>query len=125
MESPINIVVAKITGTQVYRGFGSGSIEKRYSDHKEKPFEMVLDDEENNPSNVQFLPNGNLCIYSCVGDEQPSSILHVVRDWKIEHVTHNVPTIHKEEFGRFFYRGGRGEIGASIPKELLHIFEQK
>jgi hypothetical protein len=123
MESPINIVVAKITGTLVYRGFGTGSIESRHGSFKEQPIEIVLDNEEENPSTVHFLPNGNLCVYSCIGDEQPSSTLQIIKDWKIEHVPHNVPVMESEEFEKMFTRVRRHNNWISgMPKELENLF---
>ena len=120
MESPINILVTKITGTLVYRGFGSHYIEQRHSKFIVEPFEYFLDNEEGNASNLHYLPNGNLCIHFCTGDEQLSSELMIIQDWKIEHVTRNVPVMEKDKFARLFSYYSRGED--RVPKNLEHLF---
>jgi hypothetical protein len=122
MKSPINILVTKITGTLVYRGLGSHYIEQRHSVFTVEPFEYFLDNEEGNPSTLHYLPNGNLCIYTRVGDEQPSSELMIIQDWKIEHVTRNVPLMDAEQFARLFDYAPFGKV--EVSKKLEHLFNQ-
>ena len=120
MESPINILVTKITGTLVFRGYGTDYIDHRKSRFTVEPFEHFLDNEESNPNTLHYLPNGNLCIFTCVGDEQPSSELMIIQDWKIEHVTRNVPVMEKDYFAEIFGYHYRGND--TIPKNLEHLF---
>lgn len=122
MESPINILITKITGTLVYRGSGEGNIEQRHSKFTVEPFEHFLDNEESNPSTLYYLPNGNLCIYTSIGDEQPSKELMIIQNWKIEYITRNVPVMEKEYFARLFDRNGYGFGHVNIPKNLEHLF---
>lgn len=100
-ESPINILVVKITGTLVLNGSGDGRIrnfEKRLSE-----FEIILDNQEFSPDTVFYLPNGYLCINTSVGDEQITTDIYILKDWNIEHITKNVPIMKKENFIENFY----------------------
>lgn len=121
MESPINILITKITGTLVYRGYGLETIVQRHARFTLEPFEYFLDNEVSNPSTLHYLPNGNLCIFTCIGDEQPSSELMIIQDWKIEHVTRNVPVMEKKYFATLFNHD-YGFVEAKVPKKLEHLF---
>lgn len=117
MESPINILITKITGTLVFRGYGDSNIEERYSKFTVEPFERFLDNYEFNPSTLHYLPNGNLCI---IGDEQAYCELMIIQDWKIDHVTRNVPMMDKQNFARLFSR--YRNFNVNVPKNLEHLF---
>ena len=100
----MKLVINKIIGELIYRAHGDGQIDKAYGKILVKePFELILDNDVENPNTVNVTPDGDLVVYTSTGDEQISSSLYVfLKGWRIEQFEQDIPVIEYEGFDSLF-----------------------
>jgi hypothetical protein len=117
----MKLIVNKIVGQLGYIGSGHDQIDKKWGHIVDRPMEIVLDGSESNPLSVSMCPNGELFVFDCIGDEQPSSTLYIFRKgWTIVQEEIEIPVLTFKEFNGFFQkvRIQYGKYKSGVPLAL-------
>lgn len=114
------LIQNKIVGTRIYSTIGDYKLSNDYSEYKEdKNFEYGFNGNEE----IQVTKDGLLLVYSCEGDEQPSSDFMIMKDWEIVHIEYDIPKCQDavDYVSSLFYYSNKGKMSNKLKSILAEL----